>query len=74
MTTEDNMNNDMSNTEEDKKEIANKFRYEVASEIGVPRRYATGGGSKYGSAGFKSGYLIQRMIEAQEKQMGNQGK
>jgi len=72
MTTE---NNDMQITQEENiQKVANKFRYEVASEIGVPRRYGTGGGAKYGSAGFKSGYLIQRMIEAQEKQMGNQGK
>ena len=70
-----NEDNDMQNMEdESKKEVVNKFRYEVASEIGVPIRYGTGGGTKYGSAGFKSGYLIQRMIEAQEKQMGNQGK
>ena len=67
--------NDVKNMEdEDKREAVNKFRYEVASEIGVPMRYGAGGGTKYGSAGFKSGYLIQRMIEAQEKQMGNQGK
>ena len=71
MTTE---NNDMQNMEDNaKREVVNKFRYEVASEIGVPVRHSLGG-TKYGSAGFKSGYLIQRMIEAQEKQMGNQGK
>jgi hypothetical protein len=71
MTTE----NDVKNIEDkEKREVVNKFRYEVASEIGVPMRYGTSGGTKYGSAGFKSGYLIQRMIEAQEKQMGNQGK
>jgi len=70
MTTE----NDIRNTENKaKREATNKFRYEVASEIGVPIRHG-GSGLKYGSAGFKSGYLIQRMIEAQEKQMGNQGK
>ena len=68
-------NDESKNTEnQDKKEVVNKFRYEVASEIGVPIRRGTSGGAKYGSAGFKSGYLIQRMIEAQEKQMGNQGK
>ena len=72
MTTK---NDDVQSMEdEDKREIVNKFRYEVASEIGVPIRHSRGGGTKYGSAGFKSGYLIQRMIEAQEKQMGNQGK
>ena len=71
MTTEDSAKN---MEDKDKREVVNKFRYEVASEIGVPIRHGTTGGARYGSAGFKSGYLIQRMIEAQEKQMGNQGK
>ena len=74
MTMENDVNDINNMKDDDKKQAVNKFRYEVASEIGVPMRYATGGGTKYGSAGFKSGYLIQRMIEAQEKQMGNQGK
>ena len=69
MTTENETKN-MDNKA--KWEAVNKFRYEVAGEIGVPRHYA--GGTKYGSAGFKSGYLMQRIIEAQEKQMSNQGK
>lgn len=74
MTTE---NHETNMEDEAKRQAVNKFRYEVASEIGVPTRYGTGGSSgaaKYGSAGFKSGYLIQRMIEAQEKQMSSQGK
>ena len=58
--------------EEIRRQTVNKFRYEVASEIDVPRRYGVSGSTNYGSAGFKSGYLIQRMIEAQEKQMSNQ--
>lgn|GEM_PF-2708079 len=62
------------NENKDKREVVNKFRYEMADEIGVPTRYATGVGTKYGSAGFKSGYLMQRLIDAQEKQMGNQGR
>ena len=52
---------------ENKWEAVSKFRYEVASEIDVPRRFGTGGGTKYGSADFKSGYFVQKMIEAQKK-------
>jgi len=56
------------------KESTNKFRYEVAEEIGLPIRPLTGGGYGYGDRGFTSGYLVQKMIEAQERQMQNQGK
>ena len=69
-----NMDVDEKGMDDDKKQAINKFRYEVASEIAVPMRYGAAGGTKYGSSGFKSGYLIQRIIEAQEKQMSNQGK
>ena len=59
------------------REAVNKFRYEAAAEI-APSLFS---GYPIGSAGgfgtmsaFSSGYLVRRMIEAQEKQMGNQGK
>ena len=55
-----------------KQEGANKFRYEVAEDLAPINRY--GGGTSYGKAGFTGGYLVQKMIEAQEKQMQNQGK
>ena len=56
----------------DKNVSANKFRYEVGEELSPINRY--GGGTSYGKAGFTGGYLVQKMIEAQEKQMQNQGK
>ena len=55
-----------------KSENTNKFRYEVGEDISPVNRY--GGGTSYGKAGFTGGYLVQKMIEAQEKQMQNQGK
>ena len=52
----------------------NKFRYEVSEELGAPMRYGgTGDFGMFGSP-FTSGYLVKRIIEAQEKQMSNQGK
>ena len=56
------------------REGMNKFRYEVAEEIGLPIRPLSGGGYGYGERGYTSGYLVQKMIEAQERQMQNQGK
>ena len=52
---------------------ANKFKYEVSREITPANPYG-GGGSSYGKAGYTGGYLVKKMIEAQEKQMGQQGK
>ncbi|MCL2855853.1 MAG: small, acid-soluble spore protein, alpha/beta type [Defluviitaleaceae bacterium] len=60
------------------REAANKFRYEAAAEIAPTLLTGYPGGSSLGGfggmGGFSSGYLVRRMIEAQEKQMGNQGK
>jgi len=55
-------------------EKRNKFKYEVAEELSAVNRYAGASGMNYGKSGFTSGYLVQKMIEAQEKQMGKQGK
>jgi len=58
----------------------NKFRHEVAEEItpSLLTGYRDGmssSSSKIGSFGsFRGEYLLKRMIEAQERQMGNQGK
>ena len=62
---------------ENNKEAMNKFRYEAAVEIAPSlfSGYPTGSAGGFGAmSGFSSGYLVRRMIEAQEKQMGNQGK
>lgn len=53
----------------DKQEALRRYRYEVASEPTIPMRYGSFGGDfPYGSGGYTSGYLVQRMIEAQERE------
>jgi len=63
------------------KATLNKFRYEAAAEIApsLLTGYREGGffgGFKNLCGGFSSSneFLMKRMIEAQEKQMSNQGK
>jgi len=52
-----------------------RFRYEIAEEIELPSRsygyYGIAGDISSLSGNFVSGYLMQRMIEAQEKQYNN---
>ena len=73
----------VSESNKEAKESVNKFRFEAAGEIapslltGYREGMAVG---KYGSLGSfvgstsPGGYLLKRMIEAQEKQMNNEGK
>ena len=66
---------------QEKREAVNKFRYETADELGMPMGYGYGYGYGLGfgitepfAGGYSSEYLVRRMIEAQERQMQNQGK
>jgi len=51
------------------KDAMNKFKYEVASEIGVPLKQGYNGDLTSAQAGYVGGYMVKKMIEAQEKQM-----
>jgi len=51
------------------KEALNKFKYEVASEIGVPLKQGYNGDLTSAQAGYVGGYMVKKMIEAQERQM-----
>ena len=51
------------------KEALNKFKYEVASEIGVPLKQGYNGDLTSAQNGYVGGYMVKKMIEAQEKQM-----
>ena len=51
------------------KEAMNKFKYEVASEIGVPLKQGYNGDLTSAQAGYVGGYMVKKMIEAQERQM-----
>ena len=51
------------------KEALNKFKYEVASELGVPLKEGYNGDLTSRQSGSVGGYMVKKMIEQQEKQM-----
>lgn len=55
-----------------------QFKYEVANEIGVPLKKGYNGDLTSAQNGYVGGYMVKKMIEAQERSMagknqGNQG-
>ena len=60
-------------TKANAKSAMDAFKYEVASEIGVPLKKGYNGDLTSAQAGSVGGYMVKKMIEAQERQMaGNQ--
>jgi len=55
------------------REALDQFKYEVANEIGVPLKQGYNGDLTSAQAGYVGGYMVKKMIEAQEKQMAGQG-
>ena len=51
------------------REALNQFKYEVANEIGVPLKQGYNGDLTSAQAGYVGGYMVKKMIEAQERQM-----
>ena len=51
------------------REAMDKFKMEVASEIGVPLTNGYNGNLTSYQNGSVGGYMVKKMIEAQEKQM-----
>ena len=51
------------------KEAMNRFKYEVASELGVPLMDGYNGDLTSRQNGSGGGYMDKKMREAQEKQM-----
>lgn len=51
------------------KEALNRFKYEVANEIGVPLTDGYNGNLTSKQNGSVGGYMVKKMIEAQERQM-----
>ena len=51
------------------KEALNKFKYEVASELGVPLKEGYNGDLTSRQNGSVGGYMVKKMIEQQERQM-----
>ena len=58
-------NNNTTNVPE-AKEAMNRFKMEVAGELGVPLSNGNLTSAQNGSVG---GYMVKKMIEAQERQM-----
>lgn len=46
-----------------------QFKYEVANEIGVPLKKGYNGDLTSAQNGYVGGYMVKKMIEAQEKSM-----
>ncbi len=51
------------------KSALERFKYEVASEIGVPLTDGYNGDLTSRQNGSVGGYMVKKMIEAQERQM-----
>ena len=51
------------------KSALNKFKYEVANELGVPLKDGYNGDLTSKQNGSVGGYMVKKMIEAQERQM-----
>ena len=52
-----------------------QFKFEVANEIGVPRKKGYNGDLTSAQNGYVGGYMVKKMIEKQEQMMAekNQG-
>lgn len=51
------------------KEALDRFKMEVANEIGVPLTNGYNGNLTSAQNGSVGGYMVKKMIEAQERQM-----
>jgi hypothetical protein len=51
------------------KSAMNRFKMEVANELGVPLEDGYNGNLTSRQAGSVGGYMVKKMIEAQERQM-----
>ena len=69
-----NQNSTGSKAKKEASEALNKFKYEVATEIGVPLKQGYNGDLTSAQNGYVGGYMVKKMIEAQERQMAGQGK
>lgn len=50
-------------------EALERFKYEVANEIGVPLKKGYNGDLTSAENGYVGGYMVKKMIEAQEREM-----
>ncbi len=59
------------NTVPEAKGALDQFKYEVASEIGVPLKHGYNGDLTSRQNGSVGGEMVRRMIKSQEEQMAN---
>ena len=55
------------------KKSLERFKYEVADELGVPLSNGYNGDLAAKQNGSVGGYMVKKMIEAQERQMAGKG-
>ena len=55
------------------KKSLERFKYEVADELGVPLSNGYNGDLTAKQNGSVGGYMVKKMIEAQERQMADRG-
>lgn len=58
-----------SNSVPEAKGALDKFKYEVANELGVPLKKGYNGDLTSYQNGSVGGYMVKKMIEAQEREM-----
>lgn len=58
-----------SRTKKDAQSALNKFKYEVANELGVPLKNGYNGDLTSYQNGSVGGHMVKKMIEAQEREM-----
>ena len=68
-----NSNSSNSTAVPEAKSALNRFKYEVASELGVPLTDGYNGNLTSRQNGSVGGYMVKKMIEAQERQMAGKG-
>ena len=63
----------MSNeTKRNAKGALDRFKYDVADELGVPLKQGYNGDLTSYQNGSVGGYMVKKMIEAQEREMADQ--
>lgn len=55
------------------REALDQFKYEVAQELNIPLKHGYNGDLTSAQNGYVGGYMVKKMIEAQEKQMSGSG-
>ena len=56
------------------KEAMEKFKYEIANEIGVPLKQGYNGDLTSAQNGYVGGYMVKKMIEKAEQEMSGNGR